>query len=119
MTQLITSTIRNGTWEGVFNTDGAPPPSIRVVLDGQSLAPVTVKPDQGSYTVRVDIPAGVLSDGVQTFLVQDAVRGLTIAYFTVITGVSFDTDLRAEVDLLRAELDMLKSAFRRHCLETE
>jgi hypothetical protein len=26
--------------------------------------------------------------------------------------------LRAEVDLLRAELDMLKRAFRRHCVET-
>jgi hypothetical protein len=29
-----------------------------------------------------------------------------------------EDDLRAEVDLLRAELDMLKRAFRRHCLET-
>lgn len=119
MTQLIRSTIRNGTWEGVFNTDDAPAPSIRVVLDGQSLTQVAVTPDQGSYSVRVGIPADVLSDGVQTFLVQDAARGLTIAHFTIITGVSFDTDLRAEVDLLRAELDMLKSAFRRHCLETE
>jgi len=26
--------------------------------------------------------------------------------------------MRVEMDLLRAELDMLKRAFRRHCLET-
>jgi hypothetical protein len=29
-----------------------------------------------------------------------------------------DEDIRAEVDLLRAELDLLKRAFRRHCSET-
>ncbi len=119
MIRLMTSTIRNGTWEGVFNTSGAPAPSIRVTLDGQSLSEVTVVSEEGSCTVRVDIPAALLSDGVQTFLVQDTTRGATIAHFAIVTGVSFDSDLRAEVDLLRAELDMLKSAFRRHCLETD
>jgi hypothetical protein len=28
-------------------------------------------------------------------------------------------DIRAEMDLLRAELDLLKQAFRRHCVETQ
>jgi hypothetical protein len=44
--------------------------------------------------------------------------GETLAHFTIITGVPMEDDLRAEVDLLRAELDMLKRAFRRHCVET-
>ena len=35
-----------------------------------------------------------------------------------IAGEAVSDDLRAEVELLRAELDMLKRAFRRHCLET-
>ena len=30
----------------------------------------------------------------------------------------YGVDLRAEMDLMRAELDMLKRAFRRHCVET-
>ena len=72
----------------------------------------------GEWEVRVPIPAEVLSEGVQTFLIQDTVSGLTLSHFTVITGVAMEDDLRAEVDLLRAELDMLKRAFRRHCLET-
>ena len=38
--------------------------------------------------------------------------------FTLIAGEALGDDLRAEVSLLRAELDMLKRAFRRHCLET-
>ena len=37
---------------------------------------------------------------------------------TIVTGVAMEDDVRAEIDLLRAELDMLKRAFRRHCLET-
>ena len=36
----------------------------------------------------------------------------------MITGEPLGDDIRAEVELLRAELDMLKRAFRRHCLET-
>jgi hypothetical protein len=32
--------------------------------------------------------------------------------------VPLEEDIRAEVSLLRAELDLLKRAFRRHCAET-
>jgi hypothetical protein len=38
--------------------------------------------------------------------------------FAIVTGEPLDDDIRAELDLLRAELEMLKRAFRRHCLET-
>jgi len=46
------------------------------------------------------------------------VSGDKLGHFTIITGVAMEDDIRAEMDLLRAELDMLKRAFRRHCLET-
>jgi hypothetical protein len=68
--------------------------------------------------VRVPIPPQVLNEGVQTFLIRDRDNGETLAHFTIITGVAMEDDLRAEVDLLRSELDMLKRAFRRHCVET-
>ena len=54
----------------------------------------------------------------QRFLIRNRGTGETLAHFTIITGVPMEDDLRAEVDLLRAELDMLKRAFRRHCVET-
>jgi hypothetical protein len=55
---------------------------------------------------------------VQTFLVREAGSGATLGHFTIVAGVPLEADLRAEVDLLRAELDMLKKAFRRHCVES-
>ena len=64
------------------------------------------------------IPLATLSEGVQTFIIRDVATGEKLQHFTVITGVAMEDDMRAEVDLLRAELDMLKRAFRRHCLET-
>jgi hypothetical protein len=74
-------------------------------------------PGGSDLAVRVPIPAEVLNDGVQTFLIRQK-GGDRLAHFTIITGVAMEDDLRAEVDLLRAELDMLKRAFRRHCVET-
>ena len=72
----------------------------------------------GRWPVSVPIPAGLLSDGVQTFLVREAGSGAVIGHFTIVAGTPLEADLRAEIDLLRAELDLLKRAFRRHCVET-
>ena len=70
--------------------------------------------------VRVPVPPDLLSEGVQTFLIRrkGGPEEPVLTHFTIITGVAMEDDLRAEFDLLRAELDMLKRAFRRHCLET-
>ena len=44
--------------------------------------------------------------------------GDTLDSISIITGEVLSDDIRAEMNLLRAELDMLKKAFRRHCIET-
>lgn len=44
--------------------------------------------------------------------------GTQLGHFTLITGVALGDDIRVEMELLRAELDMLKRAIRRHCVET-
>ena len=121
MDQRLTKTrIRAGVWEGVLSgADGMP--RLEVVLLEQPVAGVVVEPvpgRAGEWAVRVPIPAEALSDGVQTFLIRAAGSAELLAHFTVITGVAMEDDMRAEVDLLRQELDMLKRAFRRHCLET-
>jgi hypothetical protein len=118
--RLTKTRIRAGIWEGVLN--GADTfPDLEVVLleqvlPGLSISPVEGRPDD--WAIRVPIPAEVLNDGVQTFLIRSKPTGETLAHFTIITGVAMEDDMRAEVDLLRAELDMLKRAFRRHCVET-
>jgi hypothetical protein len=80
---------------------------------------VTAVPERsGEWLVQVPVPAELLSEGVQTFLIRNMATGEKLQHFTIITGVAMEDDLRAEVELLRAELDLLKRAFRRHCLET-
>lgn len=122
MTELrLTATgIRAGNWEAVLSASD-PPPALEVTLHERALSGLTVTPlpDQpGHWAVTVPIPAETLNEGVQTFLVRVAGQADILAHFTLMTGLALDDDLRAEVDLLRQELDMLKRAFRRHCVET-
>ena len=118
--RLTKTRIRAGVWEGVMS--GIPAaPQLEVMLQDRVLAGVMVDavPGRtGEWAVRVPIPADALSEGVQTFLIREKGATEALAHFTVITGVAMEDDMRAEVDLLRQELDMLKRAFRRHCLET-
>ena len=115
---LTKTRIRAGWWEGVL-TGAAAAPELEVVLQGAVLSGLTVTPVPGSadHAVRVPIPPEVLSDGVQTFTIRIK-GGDSLAHFTMVTGVALEDDLRAEIDLMRAELDLLKHAFRRHCAET-
>ena len=119
-TVLTKTRIRAGVWEGVLTGAGEVPrieaQHLGKPVPGLSVVPL---PDRkGAHAVRLPIPADLLSDGVQTFVLRDTAGGATLAHFAIITGVAMEEDIRAEVDLLRAELDMLKRAFRRHCLET-
>lgn len=107
--------ISAGVWEAVWT--GAEAPQMQVVHLERDLAGLGIEPlEPGKWKLRLPIPAELLSDGVQTFLVQQA--GETVERFTIVTGSPLEEDLRAEIDLLRAELDLLKRAFRRHCVET-
>ncbi|MFN4155949.1 MAG: hypothetical protein ACK4HF_14955 [Paracoccaceae bacterium] len=118
--RLTKTRIRAGVWEGVLSGIEVQP-RLEVMLLERPVAGVTVEPvagRAGEWAVRAPIPADVLNDGVQTFLIREAGSDGTLAHFTIITGVAMEDDMRAEVDLLRQELDMLKRAFRRHCLET-
>jgi len=120
---LVKTRIQAGIWEGVLTTalPASEPPDLRVTHQGQPITTVAVTSDEDNnaltWSVRIAIPPEVLSDGVQTFLIEDG-AGETLESFSIITGEPLDDSIRAEVDLLRAELDMLKSAFRRHCVET-
>jgi hypothetical protein len=116
---LTQTRIRAGVWEGILTGAGPQAPKLEVLHLERPLAGVQVAAvpgREGDWSVKVPIPAEVLSEGVQTFLIRLGAE--TLAHFTIITGVAMEDDLRAEIDLLRAELDMLKRAFRRHCLET-
>jgi len=120
--ELTPIRILNGTWEGTLaRTDGDCDPQIIVTHRQQPLSGITVTPDPatpGHWRLNVPIPAAALSDGVQTFLISETTGDRQIGAFSIAMGDALEADIRTEVDLLRAELDMLKRAFRRHCVET-
>ena len=123
MTDLVlTKTqMRQGVWEGLLTgaSDGSVP-KLDVTHQG-SVVPnvsVTALGDDKGFAVQIPIPPEAVADGLQTLLISDAQSDAKLGAITLMAGEALGDDMRVEVDLLRAELDMLKRAFRRHCLET-
>jgi hypothetical protein len=111
-----------GVWHGAVKHRGAHDwaPAIEVthldyVVDG-----VTVEQDrvEEHWRISVPIPVSRIADGMQTFVIRDRNEDVVIGSFSIVAGDALAEDIRAEMTLLRAELDMLKRAFRRHCVET-
>ncbi|PTE20423.1 hypothetical protein C5F48_17590 [Cereibacter changlensis JA139] len=116
---LTATRLRAGIWEAVLEGVRGQPALEVTLLEAPVGFSLTELPDRpGTLALRVPLPVEALSEGVQTVLVRDAVSGATLGHVSIIAGAALEEDLRAEIDLLRAELDMLKRAFRRHCLET-
>jgi hypothetical protein len=114
--ELTKTRLSAGVWEGVVTGAGQDEPELTVTHQGEVVAGMTLQhdPNENRWLVNIPIPAQLISDGVQTFVISDA-SGHTLASFALLSGEALAEDIRAEVDLLRAELDLLKSAFRAHC----
>lgn len=110
-----------GVWEGLVTGSAAGVrPSIAVThLEQPVSGAELLEAGQGAdWLLRIPVPRQALSDGIHTFLIRDADTGETLDSFAILAGEALADDIRAEMDLLREELDLLKRAFRRHCLET-
>lgn len=106
--------ISSGVWEAVVISSEMP--AVQALHGGRAVEGVTVAPlGDGRHAVRVPIPAWAVNEGVQMILVQANAQRLAV--ITLVAGEPLDEDLRAEVTLLRAELDLLKRAFQRHVRE--
>lgn len=119
-TTLTKTRMISGVWEGVLTCEGDTPPEIVVSNMDRVVDGVSVKSSEGDggWLVHVPIPADHLSDGVTTFVIRDARTDETLNSFALFAGEALSEDIRAEMSLMREELDMLKRAFRRHCVET-
>lgn len=124
MSELVLEKTRffQGVWEGILRdrSPGAGDPSINVMLDDKPVGTPELSPgsDGETWSVRYPVPARLLGEGAHTLVFADATDGDVLDTFSIIAGEALGDDIRAEVNLLRAELDMLKRAFRRHCSET-
>ncbi len=120
---LTKDRIHSGIWSGKLVVPGGSQarPEVLVTHLDQPVPGVNLTAESGArdlWTLQIPIPTSALSEGVQTVLISDGRSGARLGSFCIVTGAPLEDDIRAEVDLLRAELDMLKRAFRRHCLET-
>ena len=115
--------IHAGAYEGVVVDEAGEEtqPDIGVFHLDKELEGIEMHRDEQDlrlWHLRFPIPAALLADGVQTFVFRHVPDDETLGSFAIVTGEPLSDDIRGEVDLLRAELNMLKKAFRRHCIET-
>jgi hypothetical protein len=119
---LTKTRFRDGVWEGLLVAASGhdTPPEIVASFDDRPITGIALSPTQkpGRWVVEVPVPVEAVGDGVQTVLIRDARTEEVLDSFALIAGEALGDDIRAEVALLRAELDLLKRAFRRHCRET-
>lgn len=95
-------------------------PTVEVLHLGQPVGTVEMSEiADGVQMWRLDftVPPDLLSDGVQTFLIRENQLDQDLGSFVIVAGEPLDQDLRAEIGLLRAEVDLLKRAFRRQMSE--
>ena len=118
--QLTKTKIAQGVWQGIITNVGDDKPQIEVTHQNENIEGInlTHNTDAGHWVLSFPIPANAIAEGVQTLIICDKAENVKIGHVTLMAGEVLGDDIRAEMDLLRAELDMLKRAFRRHCLET-
>ncbi|WP_293574671.1 hypothetical protein [Phaeobacter sp.] len=120
--QLHQTRFENAQWEGRVVGDPAAehPPQIEARHLDRLLSDVILEgtETEGEWRLAIPIPTELIREGVQTIVIHERTSGDKLGDFSLVCGEPSAADLRVEMDLLRAELDMLKRAFRRHCVET-
>ena len=114
---LTRTQIRGGVYQGVLKRNGRirrePQLELRLLDADLGTLNLTPDPEQSStWNVMARIPTSAITEGIQTFILRDPVSGEMLDSFAIISGNPVEEDLRAEMALLRAELEMLKRAFR-------
>lgn len=117
---LTPTKMRRGVWEGMISNSQTGVPQVTVTHLDKPVPgfELTENKDENLWLLQVPVPVDAIEDGVQIFIIFDAMDGTQVGHFTLIAGEALGDDIRVEMELLRAELDMLKRAFRRHCVET-
>ena len=119
--------LRGGLWRGRL-TGAVAPRRVVLVQHAEVLAEARVTADGGdAWRVEVDVPASVLTAGIQTLLLKSddatagddasAAGGEVLSRLTLMAGRPLDEDLTTEIAALRAELELVKREFRRFAAE--
>lgn len=115
MPKIVRSILRDGVWYGEIS-DLQEGQEVSATVRDNRLPNIRVGIAGDNYRVAVPIPSQYITEGVNTFILVAGEENF--GSFTIVAGDVVADDLMTEVELLRAELDMLKKAFRRHLRET-
>jgi len=115
---LTKTRLFGGVWEGELTGAGSREPQLNVTHQGDAVDGLHLSHDDeyDVWRVSIPIPPRLIGDGVQTFVICDD-KNNVLNSFALLSGEALAEDLRAEMALLRSELDMLKQSFRRYCNE--
>ncbi len=114
---LTCTRFEDGLWQGHLQAETEPKIEVRYL--GEPLEKFSLSRADGGWDLSIQLPISALSEGVHCFVIVDTATTNKLGDITVIAGTPAADNLRAEVELLRAELDMLKRAFRRICGNAE
>jgi hypothetical protein len=120
---LTRQRIRSGRYEGILTSRGRvkDEPELEMQFLGTSAGNVEVTPDEKTkrtWNIKAQIPLFSINEGVQTYVIRDAASEETLDSFAIVCGEPLQEDLRTEMALLRAELEMLKKSFWKHVVKT-
>jgi hypothetical protein len=118
---LIRVRLQAGRYEGILTCAEGAGTGIEAVHEGRVVAAASIAPNEdrpGSWRAVIALPPEVLGEGVQVIALRSTTTGTVLDRITLMAGAPLDEDIRAEIALLRDEIEMLKRAFRRHCAET-
>ncbi|TDL79352.1 hypothetical protein E2L08_10005 [Palleronia sediminis] len=110
---LAADRFERGTWTLRLTPRDGEGPRLDVTLRHRPVPGVETATEGGDTVLTVPVPPEALSDGAHTILVSERKTGATVASLQIVAGAPLAEDIRAEIDLVRAELDILKQAFRR------
>ena len=116
---FIHTAVNAGVWEGTLAGAGTEAPVLKATHDGQALPDIALDHDavNGVWHVRIPLPSRLINEDLQVVVITDG-AGHRLGHFSVLAGDLLSEDLRAEIALLRAEVDMLKSALRKQFKES-
>jgi hypothetical protein len=118
--KLTKTRMLEGVWQGIITGSGEAKPEITVTHGNTTVPNFKLVRNEAAdhWSLTLPVPASAVADGIQIILVTDRDTDQKIGDVVIIGDDITNIDLRAEMELLRAELEMLKRAFRRHCVET-
>lgn len=109
---VIGTALVDGVWYGQAAGVSEPPDITAWHGDTALGAPEMRAEGEGQWALKLDLPVAVLTEGVQVIALRDG-EGRTLETVNILAGRALEGDLRAEVAMLRAELDLVKRALRR------